>query len=109
MTTSKTQALVLLPVFAFCSACKKKEPIVVIDDWSNVDFAKNDCELRARGGDPCIGETLLWQYASLKRRCARRYPKTVRSGVWRYQHTTRVLGTSCDQNKIFTPISNWRQ
>jgi hypothetical protein len=59
MTTSKTQALVLLPVFAFCSACKKKEPIVVIDDWSNVDFAKNDCELRARGGDPCIGDPVV--------------------------------------------------
>jgi hypothetical protein len=56
MTTSRTLSLVLLPVFAFYSACKKKEPIVVIDDWWNVDFAKNDCEQRACRGYPCIGD-----------------------------------------------------
>jgi len=59
MRTSKTQALILLLVFAFCSACKKKEPIVVIDDRWNVDFAKNDCELRARAGDRCIGDPVV--------------------------------------------------
>jgi hypothetical protein len=59
MTTSKTLALVLLPVFAFCTACKKKQTSVVIDDSWNVDFAKKECELRARSDDPCVGDPVV--------------------------------------------------
>jgi hypothetical protein len=32
--------------------CTKTKPIVVVDDWWNVDFAKNGCELRGCIGDP---------------------------------------------------------
>lgn len=49
--------LLLLSVLAFSFGCGKKQPIVVVDDWWNVDFAKNDCEMRARNGDAqCIGD-----------------------------------------------------
>jgi hypothetical protein len=47
----------LLGVITFTFGCTKKEPTVVIDDWWNVDFAKNGCDMRARNGDhPCIGD-----------------------------------------------------
>jgi hypothetical protein len=39
---------ILLSLFG----CTKIKPTIVVDDWWNVDFAKNGCELR--GG--CIGD-----------------------------------------------------
>jgi hypothetical protein len=52
-------ALFLLAVFASSPGCTKREPIVVVDDWWNVDFAKSGCEMRARGNDPCISDPVV--------------------------------------------------
>jgi hypothetical protein len=59
MSTPKTLALFLLAFFVSSSACTKKEPIVVIDDWWNVDFAKDSCLSRANIGDPCGSDPVL--------------------------------------------------
>ena len=55
----KAIALSLLCIFAFSSGCTRREPIVVLDDWWNVDFAKNGCEMRAGSNDPCIGDPVM--------------------------------------------------
>jgi hypothetical protein len=52
-------APLLLCVFVFSFGCRKKEPIVVIDDWWNVDFAKNSCDRRAASNDPCTGDPVV--------------------------------------------------
>jgi len=33
-----------------------RKPVVVIDDWWNVDFARNACNQRAASNDPCVGD-----------------------------------------------------
>ena len=48
--------LFFLAISLFLFGCTKRESIVVVDDWWNLDFAKNGCELRARSGNPCIGD-----------------------------------------------------
>ena len=48
--------LSVLAISLFLFGCTKRESIVVVDDWWNVDFAKNGCELRAHSGNPCIGD-----------------------------------------------------
>jgi hypothetical protein len=55
----KTIASLLCAILLFSSGCAKREPIVVIDDWWNVDFAKNGCELRAGSNDPCVGDPVV--------------------------------------------------
>ena len=60
LSWSRAMALFLLGIFALLSCgCTKREPIVVIDDWWNVDFAKNGCARRAGSGDPCIGDPVV--------------------------------------------------
>lgn len=57
------QKIVILPalvVFASCLSCAKKNPIVVVDDWWNLDFAKSDCALRAtRNKAACLFDPTL--------------------------------------------------
>jgi hypothetical protein len=53
---TRWSALCILAILALPTGCTEKEPTVVIDDWWNVDFAKNGCELRASTGNPCIGD-----------------------------------------------------
>jgi len=49
--------LMVLSVLAPMLSCAKKQTIIVIDDWWNVDFAKNRCEIMARnGGAACSGD-----------------------------------------------------
>lgn len=48
--------IVLLSAFLLCFGCSRKKSIVTIDDWWNVDYVKNSCELRAANGTPCVGD-----------------------------------------------------
>src|SRR5258708_14002453 len=47
---------VLTVLLAVLFACIKKELIISIDDWWNVDYSKNACELRKTGDMPCVGD-----------------------------------------------------
>lgn len=31
----------------------KRDPVIVLDDWWNVDYIKNGCEMFAKNGSPC--------------------------------------------------------
>jgi hypothetical protein len=46
----------VLGVSIFLFGCTKRESIVVVDDWWNVDDAKIGCELRAHSRNPCVGD-----------------------------------------------------
>jgi hypothetical protein len=59
ISTPKPVAFFLVAAFALSFACAKREPVVVLDDWWNIDFAKNGCEMRAHTVNPCIGDPLL--------------------------------------------------
>ena len=48
--------LAVLGVALFLLGCTKTESIVAVDDWWNVDYAKNGCEMRAHTGNPCVGD-----------------------------------------------------
>jgi hypothetical protein len=46
-------AIVSLPV-----GCTSKEPVVVVDDRWNVDYAKKGCSVRAVTEEPCVGDPI---------------------------------------------------
>jgi hypothetical protein len=48
--------LFVLGIALFQFGCTKRESIVVVDDWWNVDYAKGGCEMRAHSGNPCFGD-----------------------------------------------------
>lgn len=57
MGLPKTWGFLLPIIFALSSGCTKREPMVAINDWWNVDFVKNSCEPAARNGSPpCVGD-----------------------------------------------------
>jgi hypothetical protein len=43
-------------IIVSCGPVRKSEPILVVDDWWNVDYAKAGCESRSINGDPCISD-----------------------------------------------------
>ncbi len=43
----------LLSAVVCTVGCSPRKPIVTIDDWWNIDYAKNACEYRAAWGEPC--------------------------------------------------------
>jgi hypothetical protein len=43
-------------IFSLSVGCTRKEPVVVVDDWWNVDYAKNGCAMRAVTEEPCVGD-----------------------------------------------------
>lgn len=53
-------ALILLSVITLgCSETKsksepKRDPVIVLDDWWNVDYIKNGCQMLAQQGDPTL-------------------------------------------------------
>lgn len=50
---NRALALLLSVLFALSIGCTKQRPIVLIDDWWNVDYAKNACSSRASSNNPC--------------------------------------------------------
>ncbi len=44
-----------LSLFVCLTGCAKKTAIR-LDDWWNVDYAKNTCQSLSRSGTPCIGD-----------------------------------------------------
>lgn len=48
--------LSVLGIALFLFGCTKGESIVVVDDWWDVDYARNGCEMRAQGPNPCVGD-----------------------------------------------------
>ena len=48
--------IILLAALVLSFGCSHKKPVVTIDDWWNVDYVKNWCELGATNGRPCVGD-----------------------------------------------------
>jgi hypothetical protein len=49
-------ALLIVAILSLAVGCTRKEPVVVVDDWWNVDYAKNGCATRAVTEEPCVGD-----------------------------------------------------
>jgi hypothetical protein len=46
----------MLAILPLSLGCTEKEPVVVVDDRWNVDYAKNGCSMQAITEEPCVGD-----------------------------------------------------
>jgi hypothetical protein len=58
MCVSNAVAILLCGIFALSAGCTKRAPILVVDDWWNVDFVKSGCAARANSNNPCVGDPI---------------------------------------------------
>jgi hypothetical protein len=59
MQVLRIVGVISLSLVIFLSGCAKRKPILVVDDWWNVDDAKSGCQMRRTGSDPCIDDPVV--------------------------------------------------